>query len=478
MPVNSANTFVRNVGGRSLVDRVRAIQGFQNPAPPQIFTGGGMVTFRGPGRNSFIVRNGFAVNCRNFENTTAYRNNGTFEKVYPVCGTPGYFSLRVASAPALYLIAQNSTVTIGDINTLVDVQNAACWQTLNGPCTETGSVILTNKSHPGLALTIRSDTEIVMEAPGVDQSKFCLMEERGINTYSNVPDPRPAVFSDYDVRERWVLADMNRSFGPKEFRSYELPPTSARTVEECAAAASAIKESNGFVFLPQGSYDGKNCKIKAGGFWPTLRTQDPNWRNTISGRLKVDIANSYRDPIADFDIRRGWNVADINLTYGSNPSYELEQTVTRTPEECAAAALRNPKANSFLFVPNSDKPCRMKVGGFWPENQEPVHASYVGGIIKSKAPESFDYRPGFTVHNDNRSYGDNPSYELKEVEAYSPENCAEIALKNDKVNGFIYLPKRFSADKGNCRQFIGGRWGPVSNEAQNAFTAGMKKSMQ
>jgi hypothetical protein len=475
LPVNSANTFARNVGGRSIVDRVNAIQGFQNP---QIFTGGGSVTLRGPGRNSFLVRNGFAVNCKNFENTMAYRNNSTFEKVYPVCGTAGYFSLHLATTPALYLIAKDSTVIISDISTIVDVQNAACWQTLPGPCTEMGSVILTNKAYPGLALTIRSDTEIVMEAPGVDQSKFCLMEERGLNTYTNVPDPRPAVFSDYDIRQGWPLADLNRAFGPKEFRSHELSPTTARTVEECAAKASAIKDANGFIFLPQGSYDGKNCKIKAGGFWPTLRSEDPNWRTTISGKLKVDIANSYRDPISDFDIRRGWGIRNMNIAYGPNPSYEEHQTVTRTPEACAAAALRHPKANSFLFVPSSDKPCRMFVGGFWTEKQDPIHASFVGGILRSQAPESFDYRPGELIYNENRAYGNNPSYELKEVEAYSPENCAEIALKNDKVNGFVYLPKRFSPGKGNCRQFIGGRWGPVTNEGQRVFTAGMKKTMQ
>ncbi len=380
-----SNSFAEGFGSnRALVHSFA--EGFAAAAPApeadQIFTGGGLFSLRGPGRNNFLCADNFRVVNRPFENTPDFRAKATFSKVFPICGTKGYFSLRLVSAPALYLVANNGNVEVGPVDSIISTQNSACWQTVK--CgSEENAVSLTNKAFPGLVLTVVDDNTIRMLQSSGSGEKVCISEERGLSSYAGTPYPRPPILADFEVRNGWLLSNLNRKFGPTQFRSYELDPRTARTYQECAAEVAKHREANGFIFLPEGSYSGKNCRIMAGGFWPLKPMPPGNENRVISGRVRGTAAQTeYRDPIESFEIRTGWGVKDINTRVGANPSYELDQRNTPTAEGCAAEALRDPRANSFIFIPGDKLNCRVKVGGFWPEKQSEVQATFTAGILK------------------------------------------------------------------------------------------------
>lgn len=484
--IDETNGSYESVSNMSLANRIkRQVAGSPNVLregfdSKQVFSGGGPISYRGPGLNNFLVNEKFGVINRRFADTTNYRESATLEKVYPICGTKGYFSLRVLKAPALYLIAESAEkngVKFGDVSTSVDIQDAACWRFDTTDAPEPNSGMLINKRFPGMALTVVDDNTIRLLMPGgEDKTRYYLTEERALSTYDGMPMPRPPKFSDFEIRNGWDLADMGRNYGPLEFRSYELEPTSTRTAEACAAAAAKQPMANGFVFIGGGSDDGKNCRIKAGGYWPALTGTTEALSKLVSGKLKGEAAGMYRDPTESFEIRRGWNVDDANINYGANQSYELEPIRTPTAEACAAAALQNPRANSFVFVPGAAKNCRIKAGGFWPEMDTPdaSWSSLIGGILKGKSMnDNFEVRKGYNLADANRSYGDTPSYELKPVRAYSAENCAEIAMNEPKANGFVYMPSRYGAD--NCKLKVGGFWPAGQDPNWSKLTAGIKK---
>lgn len=386
----------QNVGHLSLAQRIERSEGFQNATDTSksIFSGNETISIRGPGQNSFLtvdnqVNDAKIIN-KNFVNTPAFRVSATMEKVYPICGTAGYFSIVLKNNPALHLVAKSSEkngVVFSEVSTLVDIQDSACWTFNTTNADEIGSGTLMNKSYPGLVLTVQDDNTIMLQtlSASVDKRRNYLVIERGLSTYDAAPMPRRAKFSDFEIRKGVGLMDLNRRFGPIEFRSTELEPTSARSVEECAEKALAYPEANGFVFLGDRSERGKNCRIKAGAFWSRYTTIDPTLAHSISGRLKGDVGVMYQDPIDSFETKRGRNVADKNISYGPNPSYELAPIFTRNAEACAAAALHNTKADSFVFVPREKKNCRLKVGGFWePGPENPMHSSLISGILKSK----------------------------------------------------------------------------------------------
>jgi hypothetical protein len=387
-----------NVCNLSLSERIKKypsgiIENFEvATAPPanKVFNDGGKISLRGPGMNSFLSASGnSSIKNAKFVDTTNYRENASFEKVYPICGTPGYFSIRLTNSPAKYLIAIHADkdgVKFDDVSAMVDVQDGACWRFDTTGAVETGGGMLINKRFPGLTLTVVDENTIKLQEPGGDdKNTFQMVQERALSTYTGYPTPRPVKFSDFEIKNGWDLADMGISYGPPEFRSYELQPTAARTAEACAEKVSKFPLANGFVFIPPGTgEDAMNCRIKVGGYWPELTGTSEYLKNIVSGKLKGDAAGIYKDPIESFNIRRGWNVADNNNSAGSNPSYEIEQTSVLTPEMCATKALQNPKANSFVFIPRSNKNCSIKVGGYWPSKEEPnrVWSGLIGGILK------------------------------------------------------------------------------------------------
>lgn len=391
----------KSVSNLSLTDRVRRAysvnEGYADFKPAeegntgqtnQVFTGGGILSYRGPGMRNFVNTTGSGIRCTKFENTSIYRGNATFEKVYPVCGTKGFFSLRLVNTPSLYLIASTpeagGEVKFADISVMVDVQDGACWRFDKTGAVEQYSGMLINKRFPGLPLTVVDENTMKLQAPGGDdKTRYYLVEERGLSTYDGEPDSRPTTFGDFEIRYGQDLADYNISFGPENLRSHELQPVSRRTAEECAAEVAKNPNANGFVFIPpELSGDGLNCRIKAGGYWPELTGKNEDLARLVAGKLKGDPPGlSYQNPIAPFEIRYGWEVADNNDIVGG--SHELAQTNVPFAEFCAARALREPRANGFTYIPGAQNNCRVKVGGYWRTNNNPAFKKAVSGIIKT-----------------------------------------------------------------------------------------------
>jgi hypothetical protein len=77
------------------------------------------------------------------------------------------------------------------------------------------------------------------------------------------------------------------------------------------------------------------------------------------------------------------------------------------------------------------------------------------------AMSDFEVRRAWNLHDDNRSWGDNPSYETNPTKTATWEECAKRALdfvdwRGNPANGFVWAPPERAQDQFNCRTKIGG----------------------
>jgi hypothetical protein len=250
----------------------------------------GPISYRGPGPRNFLY-GAPDVNAENraFENTRIYRQTTTFIKVYPICGTEGYFSLQSSTNDKAYLIAVGAeseiVARVVEINNLVDITDRACWQELKG-CPDPNFRMLENKLFPGLTLTLDNNKIIIASSQGTNGQSCWEITRPATIDMPMPPSSRPRTRDDYDIRDGENLYDNNRSWGPESVRSYELHPTWTRTWEECLDHAIKQPLGNGFVFIKPGHSHG-NCRTKVGGYWK----QNRNWyeisadRGVVSGML-------------------------------------------------------------------------------------------------------------------------------------------------------------------------------------------------
>ncbi len=258
-PIENFRRGTRFLGGREGFQA----GGTQIPDP-------GPVSYQGPGPANYIYdpSNADVIN-KKISNTQDYRERSTFIKVFPICGTPGYFSLQSSLNDRLYLCAYpkgNEVVArvIGVDNT-IELTNAACWREI--PCTEANTVKLENKGYPGLYMT--ADGKTITVISGAEKDKACFLKSPA-NTSPSVIFPKvPKSLSDMEVRDGWNLSDDRRTFGRNP--SYELDPTYTRTWQECAEKALIAPDANGFVFIKPGDSFG-TCRTKVGGYWDENRT--------------------------------------------------------------------------------------------------------------------------------------------------------------------------------------------------------------
>lgn len=234
----------------------------------------GPISYRGPGQRNFLY-GAPNVNAENraFEDTMTYRQATTFIKVYPICGTEGYFSLQSSNNKSAYLIAVGAdseiVARVIEITNLVDVMDRACWRELKG-CPDPNFRMLENKLFPGLTLTLDNKKIIIASSQGATGQNCWEIARPSTADMPLPPNPRPRVRDDYDVRDGENLYDNDRSWGPVSVRSYELDPTWTRNWEECLDHAIKEPLANGFVFIKPGHSHG-NCRTKVGGYWKANR---------------------------------------------------------------------------------------------------------------------------------------------------------------------------------------------------------------
>jgi hypothetical protein len=253
----------------------------------------GPLSYRGSGSRSFLYSTANDSRASNlpFKDTAEYRSSSTFEKVYPICGTDGYFSLKPSSDMKLYLVAidlggRNIVARVIDIVNQVDIIDAACWREITGANCPAGQVVLENKRYPGMVLLVSGDkTSVNIGVRGSNIKESCWEKAPANTTFQGIPSARMRTGEDAQIRRGWDLSDDNRSWGPVEQQSYELEPQYTRSWEECAEKAAQNPKANGFVFV--GISESGNCKTKVGGYWNENRDRyaAEAHRNIISGKF-------------------------------------------------------------------------------------------------------------------------------------------------------------------------------------------------
>lgn len=247
----------------------------------------GTSSYRGVGRNNFLSG---GQNSR-FQDTPEYRASATFNKVNPVCGAPGYMSLQPSNKTDMLLTNINGKVMPFDIGTAENkilAQNNSCWREVQGQCATPAQIRLESKSYPGQFMISRGN-DIFLDTPtqAGDQQGSCWDPTQPLTTPGFMPQALPAMMEDYEIRNGWNLHDDGRTWGANP--SYETNPSGAATWQECAKRALAFKDrngvpANGFVFMPERSAPGQNCRIKMGGYFQNR--YDVNWAPLISGKIK------------------------------------------------------------------------------------------------------------------------------------------------------------------------------------------------
>ena len=254
------------------MDFKRAEDGFTNGRV--ILPDPGPLSYRGPGSTNFLygrVSDERAANTA-FADTAEYRAATTFVKVYPICGTDGYFSLKPSTNMSSYLAAidignNNIVARAIVINSAVDIADAACWKELSSVGCPDAQIMIENKKYPGLVMMVGDDNKTV--SIGTKNSKIkqnCWEKSPANTTLQGRPKAREREAADAEIRQGWDLSDDNRKWGPEEQRSYELQPQFTRDAMKCAEKAAENPIANGFVFIGNGDSFG-NCRTKVGGYW-------------------------------------------------------------------------------------------------------------------------------------------------------------------------------------------------------------------